>query len=32
VNPDRLSFTGNDDADRLLAEEPLALLIGFALD
>jgi len=32
VNPDRLHFTGNDDADRLLAEEPLALLIGFALD
>lgn len=32
MNPDRLYFTGNDDADRLLAEEPLALLIGFALD
>ena len=32
MNPDRLHFTGNDDADRLLAEEPLALLIGFALD
>jgi uncharacterized HhH-GPD family protein len=32
VNPDRLYFTGNDDADRLLAEDPLALLIGFALD
>jgi uncharacterized HhH-GPD family protein len=32
VNPDRLHFTGNDDADQLLAEEPLALLIGFALD
>jgi len=30
--PDRLYFTGNDEADRLLAEEPLALLIGFALD
>jgi len=29
---DRLHLTGNDDADRLLAEEPLALLIGFALD
>jgi uncharacterized HhH-GPD family protein len=27
-----LPFTGNDDADRLLAEDPLALLIGFALD
>jgi uncharacterized HhH-GPD family protein len=32
VNPDRLHFTANDEADRLLAEEPLALLIGFALD
>ena len=32
MNPDRLYFTGNDDADRLLAEDPLALLIGFALD
>ena len=32
MNPERLHFTGNDDADRLLAEEPLALLIGFALD
>jgi uncharacterized HhH-GPD family protein len=30
--PDRLPFTGNDDADRLLATDPLALLIGFALD
>jgi uncharacterized HhH-GPD family protein len=27
-----LPFTGNDDADRLLATDPLALLIGFALD
>jgi uncharacterized HhH-GPD family protein len=27
-----LHFTGNDEADRLLAQEPLALLIGFALD
>ena len=32
VPPDRLPFTGNPDADRLLAEDPLALLIGFALD
>jgi uncharacterized HhH-GPD family protein len=32
VNPERLHFTGNDDADRLIAQEPLALLIGFALD
>ena len=29
---DRLPFTGDDEADRLLVEEPLALLIGFALD
>jgi uncharacterized HhH-GPD family protein len=27
-----LPFTGNEDADRLLATDPLALLIGFALD
>lgn len=27
-----LYFTGNDQADALLAEEPMALLIGFALD
>jgi uncharacterized HhH-GPD family protein len=32
VNPDRLHFTGNDEADRLIAEDPVALLIGFALD
>lgn len=30
--PERLSLTGSDDADRLLASEPLALLIGLALD
>jgi uncharacterized HhH-GPD family protein len=30
--PDRLHFTGNDEADRLLVDEPMALLIGFALD
>ena len=30
--PSAIHFTGDDDADRLLAEEPLALLIGFALD
>ena len=29
---DRLHFTGDDEADRLLATEPMALLIGFALD
>ena len=30
--PDHLPFTGDDEADRLLVSEPLALLIGFALD
>jgi uncharacterized HhH-GPD family protein len=30
--PDRLHFTGNDTADTLLAADPMALLIGFALD
>jgi uncharacterized HhH-GPD family protein len=29
---DRLHFTGDEEADRLLAQDPLALLIGFALD
>ena len=29
---DALHFTGNEEADALLAQEPLALLIGFALD
>jgi uncharacterized HhH-GPD family protein len=28
----RLPFTGNDEADRLLEDDPLALLIGFELD
>jgi uncharacterized HhH-GPD family protein len=32
TKPDRLYFTDDDDANRLLAENPLALLIGFALD
>jgi uncharacterized HhH-GPD family protein len=32
TQPDALHFTGNDEADRLLAQSPLALLIGFALD
>jgi uncharacterized HhH-GPD family protein len=32
TRPDRLCFTGNDEADELLAREPLALLIGFVLD
>ncbi|MHB8468353.1 MAG: HhH-GPD-type base excision DNA repair protein [Gaiellaceae bacterium] len=30
--PDRLHFTDDDEACRLLAEEPFALLVGFALD
>jgi uncharacterized HhH-GPD family protein len=29
---DRLYLTGDDEADRLLVSEPMALLIGFALD
>jgi uncharacterized HhH-GPD family protein len=29
---DRLHFTGDDEADRLLVSEPMALIIGFALD
>ena len=32
TTPDALHFTGNDEADALLAHEPFALLIGFALD
>jgi uncharacterized HhH-GPD family protein len=30
--PDRLYFTDSEEANELLAREPLALLIGFALD
>jgi len=30
--PDRLYFTDSDEANELTAREPLALLIGFALD
>src|SRR5919204_751543 len=32
TKPDALHFTGNDEADALLAHDPMALLIGFALD
>jgi uncharacterized HhH-GPD family protein len=32
THPERLHFTGDADADRLLAAEPMALLVGFALD
>ena len=30
--PDALFFTEDDEANRLLAEDPFALLVGFALD
>jgi uncharacterized HhH-GPD family protein len=30
--PERLYFTGSDEANELIARDPLALLIGFALD
>jgi uncharacterized HhH-GPD family protein len=32
TKPKALHFTGNDEADALLARDPMALLIGFALD
>jgi len=32
VPPDHLPFTGDPAADQLIAQDPLALLIGFALD
>ena len=32
TKPERLHFTGNDDADVLIARDPFALLVGFALD
>jgi uncharacterized HhH-GPD family protein len=32
TKPDRLHFTDDDAANELIAREPLALLIGFALD
>jgi len=32
VPPDHLPFTGDPDADALIAADPLAFLIGFALD
>jgi uncharacterized HhH-GPD family protein len=32
VPPDRLYFTDDDAANKLIARDPLALLIGFALD
>jgi uncharacterized HhH-GPD family protein len=32
THPERLHFTGDDEADRLIAEDPVALLIGFCLD
>ncbi len=30
--PERLYFTGDDEADALIASDPMALLIGFVLD
>lgn len=32
TNPAALHFSGNEEADALLARDPLALLIGFVLD
>ena len=32
ARPERLPFTGDDEADRLLASDPFALLVGFVLD
>jgi len=32
TRPNRLHFTGNDEADELLARDPFALLVGFVLD
>jgi uncharacterized HhH-GPD family protein len=32
TTPDRLHFTGDEEADRLLVADPVALLIGFVLD
>ena len=30
--PDRLYFTDSDEANELIAKDPMALLVGFALD
>src|SRR3989442_15063510 len=30
--PDRLNLTGSDEANELIAKDPMALLIGFSLD
>jgi len=30
--PERLYFTNSDEANELIAKDPMALLIGFALD
>jgi hypothetical protein len=32
TKPDRLHFTGVDEADALIGRDPFALLVGFALD
>lgn len=30
--PDRLHFTASDEGNALIASDPMALLVGFALD
>ena len=30
--PDRLHFTDSDEANELIATDPMALLVGFVLD
>jgi uncharacterized HhH-GPD family protein len=32
TRPERLFFTGDEEADRLIADDPVALMIGFCLD
>jgi uncharacterized HhH-GPD family protein len=32
TRPERLFFTGDEEADRLIAENPVALMVGFCLD
>ena len=32
AGPERLYFTDSDEANELIATDPMALLIGFALD
>ena len=30
TRPDKLHFTGNDDADALIAQDPFALVMGYS--